>query len=189
MMHRASHKKILHDGRVGPEAPHRRQGSLVVEIVVCSIMLGVVTLLLVPSLQAVSRQRQAIRFETLAMIELNNLYQRLLNEPDVPETPKISQWFQRRYPSALLAIEPATANSGTTGGGADVAIANVQNSMKALRLSISRPSGTSRPDTVCSVVVWTPADESMPVNSPEAANAAEAVNAAENLKAAEEVLP
>ncbi|MBC7964332.1 MAG: hypothetical protein H7Z17_00280, partial [Fuerstia sp.] len=47
-----------------------RRGSLLAEGIIACIILGVAISMLVPALSAIGRQRQAMRFDTLAMIEL-----------------------------------------------------------------------------------------------------------------------
>lgn len=143
-------------GRPG-DAPasgrHLRCGSIVVEMVVCSIMLGLVSLILVPSLHAVSRQRQAIRFDTLAAIELNNLHQFLLQHTasdSQPEPPPLSAWFHRRYPDARFTAAPLTSTT-LPASAADTS------GLQPLRLTIERPGSDRQPAATCSLVVWLPA--------------------------------
>ena len=133
-----------------------RHGVLVVEMMVCTVLLAMVTLILVPGLQAVGKQRQAIRFETLAMIELNNRHQELLHrgpEPlDIDNLP-LSRWFQRRYPSASLQAEvlPVTETESAAEPSTESDL-----SLTAIRLTVRRSAGTGRPDGNASVVVWLP---------------------------------
>lgn len=142
------------------QTPHRRpssrRGVLVVEMVVCCVMLAMVSLILVPALRAVSQQRQAIRFSTLSAIELNNLHQRLQQtgqvDEDKTELP-LSPWFRRRYPDAVLSISrlPAAIQPD---GAVEANENQAADRLLSLRLTISRPTGSNRPDALCTVVVW-----------------------------------
>ena len=79
-----------------------RNGSLISELVICTVVMGVVAAVLIPSVVAVGRQRQAVRFETHALIELNGLAARLKSHPN--ETPTLSESFGARYPQAELTV-------------------------------------------------------------------------------------
>ena len=124
-----------------------RSGSLVVEMVVCTILLGVISMVLVPSLHAVKEQRKAIRFQTLARIELNNLHQQLLHGTVViagSETLdgqlQLSSTFAARYPEADLVVS----------------LEDGKEVLSAVKLLIETTAGTSKPTHKCSVVVWLP---------------------------------
>lgn len=121
-----------------------------VEMVICAILLGTVSLILVPSLHAVARQRQAIRFDTLAMIEINNLHQLLKHNSQFSEEPdrlELSAWFQQRYSDAALQVSPVNVPSEN------------EQALRSWRLTISRGQGPGMPNADCSVVVWLPAVE------------------------------
>lgn len=83
----------------------QRRGSLMVEMVVCTVLLSVVAAILAPAIHGVKRQRIANRFETLALIELNNVAARLQagNKMTASEL-GLSTWFAGRYPDAELAL-------------------------------------------------------------------------------------
>lgn len=147
---------IFRRSAAGSRCP-QRAGSLVVEMVVCSIMLASVSLILVPAIHGVGLQRKAIRFETLAMIELGNLQQRLPLASDTNGSEAnnaansglaISAWFLQRYPEARLEVTPVVADNVAGNESGDL--------MSAFRLAILQPAGTSKPDWNCSVVVWRP---------------------------------
>ncbi len=121
-----------------------------VEMVICAILLGTVSLILVPSLHAVARQRQAIRFDTLVMIEINNLHQLLNHNSQFSEEPdrlELSPWFQQRYSDAVLKVSPVIVPPES------------EDALRAYRLTVSRGQGAGMPNTNCSVVVWIPAVE------------------------------
>ena len=76
-----------------------------VEMVVCTVLLSVVAAILAPAIHGVKRQRIANRFETLALIELNNVAAKLQagNKVTASEI-ELSTWFAERYPDAELAL-------------------------------------------------------------------------------------
>lgn len=76
-----------------------------VEMVVCTVLLSVVAAILAPAIHGVKRQRIANRFETLALIELNNVAAKLRagNKVTASEI-ELSTWFAERYPGAELAL-------------------------------------------------------------------------------------
>lgn len=122
--------------------PHPR-GALLVEGVVACLILGVAIGMLVPALTAIGRQRQAMRFDALAMIELNNISS-LVRASAVPVADiRISPWFSDRYSDARLTAESLPGIDET-----------VHTSMEAIRLSIRRPQIESVPDQTVSIVVW-----------------------------------
>ena len=107
--------------------------------------------MLVPTLAAVGRQRQAMRFDTLAMIELNNIAA-AISQPDIQSTAiKVSKWFSDRYSDASLAVEPLPDPDDAT-----------NNILQGLRLTIRRPQEESIPDQKVSVVVWRDSGEAKP---------------------------
>lgn len=116
-----------------------RRGTLLVEMVVCTILLSVVAMILVPGLTAVIRQRQAIRFDTLAIIELENLIARHAVDTSPP---RLSEWFQRRYPESVLEVLPMESSDSETTAGS------------AFRFQIRHPAGPEIRDVTRSVVVW-----------------------------------
>ena len=128
-----------------------RRGSLLTEGIIACIILGVAISMLVPTLAAVSRQRQAMRFDTLAMIELNNIAA-AISQPDIQSTAiKVSKWFSDRYSDASLAVEPLPDPDDAT-----------NNILQGLRLTIRRPQEESIPDQKVSVVVWRDSGEAKP---------------------------
>ena len=128
-----------------------RRGSLLTEGIIACIILGVAISMLVPTLAAVGRQRQAMRFDTLAMIELNNIAA-AISQPDIQSTAiKVSKWFSDRYSDASLAVEPLPDPDDAT-----------NNILQGLRLTIRRPQEESIPDQKVSVVVWRDSGEAKP---------------------------
>lgn len=127
---------------VSQQTAHRR-GSLLAEAIIASIVLGVAISMLVPGLTAIGRQRQAVRFETLAMIELNNITD-ALNKSDVPASDvRVSAWFLDRYLNSALEVETLPDTDAVT-----------QGILEGLRLTIRRPQAESMPDLKVSIVVW-----------------------------------
>lgn len=125
------------------KTPRNRRGSLLTEGIIACIILGVAISMLVPALSAIGRQRQAMRFDTLAMIELNNIAAAVMNS-DLPSTEiKVSKWFSDRYSSARLVVEPLPAAGDATKG-----------LLEGLRLTLQRPVMESTPEQKISVVVW-----------------------------------
>jgi hypothetical protein len=128
-----------------------RRGSLLTEGVIACIILGVAISMLVPALAAIGRQRQAMRFDTLAMIELNNIEASIRKQETMPTEIKVSAWFSDRYSEASLAVEPLPDSEDTTKGLLD-----------GLRLTLGRPQAESMPDQKVSIVVWREQGEPTP---------------------------
>jgi len=120
-----------------------RRGSLLVDAIIGAIIMGVAISMLVPALTAVRRQRQSIRFESLAMLELNNIDALLPDTVDQASPPALSEWFHNRYATAQLKFEilPPSTDEAT----------KIQ---QPVRLTIHRPAETSLPDQQVSVVIW-----------------------------------
>jgi len=119
----------------------RRAGSLMVEMVVCTVLLSVVAAVLVPGIHAVHGQRKATRFETYALIELEN-QAAMLKQTKIPADLQLSSWFTDRYTETQFTAKDvaADATSDTT--------------QTPVRLTITRPSADAKPDVVRSLVVW-----------------------------------
>jgi hypothetical protein len=122
---------------------HHRRGSLLTEGVIACIILGVAISMLVPALAAISRQRQAFRFDSLAMVELNNISS-AIKKPNLQLVDiKVSDWFSARYSDASLTVdllpEPDDAS---------------KDSLEGVRLTIQRPQAEFMPDQTVSIVVW-----------------------------------
>jgi type II secretory pathway pseudopilin PulG len=122
---------------------------LVIEAIVGAIILGAAIAMLVPALTAVRRQRMAQRFETLAMVELNNVEELLPESVDPAALPKLTTWFQNRYQQAVLVAEllPVSEDAKT---------------LQPLRLTIRQPLMESMPEQKVSVVIWRKAAEATP---------------------------
>ena len=126
-----------------------RRGALIVEAIVGAIILGAAIAMLVPAMTAVRRQRMAQRFETLAMVELNNIEELLPETVDPAALPKLTTWFQQRYQQAVLEAEllPISEDAKT---------------LQPLRLTIRQPLMESMPEQKVSVVLWRKAKEATP---------------------------
>lgn len=155
---------MKHHSARQPECTLRR-GSILIEAVVGAMILGVAMAMLVPGLTGIRRQRQALRFETLAMVELNNIAEFLpkLNpgatrtetvnpvEQSFEHPPVLSPWFTARYTNAELLADILPAADGAT-----------TNGLHGVRLTIHRPAFQSMPDQKVSVVVWQTSQENSP---------------------------
>ena len=122
---------------------HRRRGSLLTEGIIACLILGVAIGMLVPGLSAIGRQRQAMRFDTLAMIELNNIADVIKKTETKDADVKVSDWFAARYADAVFEMEPLTTDDEVT-----------KDLLTSLRLTIHRPQVEGMPDQKVSVVVW-----------------------------------
>ncbi|MCP4173049.1 MAG: hypothetical protein GY758_20010 [Fuerstiella sp.] len=131
----------MRTGAAGRSSGNRR-GSLMVEMVVAAVMLSTVAAILVPGIYAVHQQRQATRFDTLSLIELNNLsaVSRNMGVAD-RNTLKLSEWFTERYDDAKLEVQEVTADT-------------VEPPLQAFKFTIIRPAGDDRPDFRHSLVAW-----------------------------------
>ena len=126
-----------------------RRGMLIIEAIVGAIILGAAIAMLVPAMTAVRRQRMAQRFETLAMVELNNVEELLPETVDSAALPKLTTWFQERYQQAVLEAEllPVSEDAKT---------------LQPLRLTIRQPLMESMPEQKVSVVIWRKSAEATP---------------------------
>jgi hypothetical protein len=122
---------------------HRRQGSILTEGIIACLILGVAIGMLVPGLSAIGKQRKAMRFETLAMIELNNIADLITKTETTDTDVKLSDWFAARYADADFEIEPLKANDDVS-----------KDLLNGVRLTIRRPLAEGMPDQKVSVVVW-----------------------------------
>jgi hypothetical protein len=133
------------------ELTQNRRGSLLTEGIIACMILGVAIGMLVPGLAAIGRQRQAMRFDTLAMIELNNIEADMRKHKTLATDIKVSRWFSDRFADASLAVEPLPdAEDATT------------EILSGLRLTLRRPQAESMPDQKVSVVVWKEMGEPTP---------------------------
>lgn len=139
MIHFRTSKRIL-----------TRRGSLLTEGIIACLILGVAIGMLVPGLSAIGRQRKAMRFDVLAMIELNNIADAItLSEPAIDAA--VSTWFSDRYADAEFTAEPLTISEDA-----------VQELLEGLRLTIRRPQTEGMPDQKVSIVVWRAKGEPTP---------------------------
>ena len=155
---------MKHHSARQPECTLRR-GSILIEAVVGAMILGVAMAMLVPGLTGIRRQRQALRFETLAMVELNNIAEFLPqlkpaatgietanpDDPSLELPPELSPWFAARYTNAKLLSGVLPAADGA-----------MSNGLQGVRLTIHQPAFQSMPDLKVSVVVWQKAQENSP---------------------------
>lgn len=128
-----------------------RRGSLLTEGIIACIILGVAISMLVPALAAIGRQRQAMRFDTLAMIELNNIAAVITRHDTPPTDINVSAWFSDRYSEAGLTVEPLPDLEDAT-----------EDILNGIRLTIRRPQAESMPDQKVSVVVWREKETTVP---------------------------
>jgi type II secretory pathway pseudopilin PulG len=137
-MNSINHK--LNPTQQNPAARSRR-GSLMVEMVVCTILLSVVSAVLVPGIFAVHQQRKATRYETFALLELNNLA--AMTNQQEPTTLKLSSWFTDRYSEAKLKID-------------EVTVPDAEPSAKhpPIRLTIIKATPEGLPNVEHSLTIW-----------------------------------
>lgn len=128
-----------------------RRGTLLIEAIVGAILLGAAISMLVPMMTAVRHQRQSLRFESLAMLELNNIDESLPAVVDASNMPTLSDWFQKRYTTARLDAELLTRSADDVAG-----------SLQAIRLTIHRPLFEAAPEQQVTLVIWRRAAEAAP---------------------------
>lgn len=126
----------------------RRRGSLMVEMVVCTILLSAVAAVVAPGIKAVFEQRKKTRYETLTILELNNQQVKLQAGVEIADL-QLSPWFAKRYPDATLNAEP-------------VQVAADEEQMRPIRLSIVRQSDDAGRASRHRLVVWTVDREGTP---------------------------
>ena len=129
---------------------HARRGTLLVEAIVGAIILGAAISMLLPTMSAVRRQRQSLRFESLALVELNNLDEALPAAIDPKQLPKLSEWFQKRYSKSQMEAELLPLAS------------EAEASLQPIRLTIHQPTYESMPEIKVSLVIWRTVQESAP---------------------------
>lgn len=92
------------------ELPVRRRGSLMIELVICGLLLGIVMSAIIPTLGWLVRERKTSQERQAAILEAGNLMERLsaLGWDDLtPERAaqfKVSDSLARQLPEAKLAI-------------------------------------------------------------------------------------
>jgi type II secretory pathway pseudopilin PulG len=109
---------------------------MLAELIIAAIITGVVALVAGPGLSAVLRQQEQRRFEALAKLELRNL------EGVAAANAVLGQWFQQRYPDAVLVREAAAELDELLPLGG------------AVRLTIRRPAVSGLPAQTVSLVIW-----------------------------------
>ncbi len=107
-----------------------------VELVVSCIMLSVVAVVLVPGIRAVNKQRKAIRYETMALIELHNLAAKLASGQPTTAV-ALTESFAERFSDTELAVVH-NRDSGST------------------NITITRYAAAAKPNTTRSLTVWAP---------------------------------
>lgn len=155
-------RRLQSDNRFELRDRSRRRGILLPEILVAAILLSAVLALLVPAMYGMRQQRQAMRFESCAIIELNNIDTRIpesLSPGDVSEyrqSLRLSEWFTEHYRDAVLDIEsvhspPESESAADTAPGSEI-----DRSMTALRFTLRRSRSALRdvPDHKVSLVMW-----------------------------------
>jgi len=115
-----------------------RRGTLMIEMVVCTVLLSIVTAVMVPGIYAVHQQRIATRFDTLTLIELNNLASRFTHQDSAELT--LSPWFISRYPDTTLTTDEVAASEDSP--------------LPAVRLTVTRKRPSGHPELKRSLVVW-----------------------------------
>jgi len=102
---------IVVNPQIRPTTRPLRRGTLMVEMVVCTVLLSVVGLILAPAIQSVNRQRKSQRFEALTAIQLQNLVEQFRATSEGQSNPKeqieqaeLADWYQYRYPRAELSL-------------------------------------------------------------------------------------
>lgn len=88
-----------------------RKGALLIELLVCTILLGVVLTSIIPTLGTIARQRQLARERQAALLEVGNLMERLTIldwEEITPERAKavaLSETLQRELSNPRLTTD------------------------------------------------------------------------------------
>ena len=94
-----------------------RAGFAMTELVACTILMATLSGILAPTLYAIRNQQAAIRFESLAEMELQNLIADLATSKQSPEEMEASEWFLARYPDAVLSMDSSTEITDVTPAG------------------------------------------------------------------------
>lgn len=142
-MHKSAYATSCRKGR---SAQRTRRGSLLVEMVVCTVLLSVVAAVLVPGIHAVHEQRKATRFDTMVLIELNNQAAKLKTS-GAGADPELSGWFLKRYPECEISTDVIEGDSATRKG------------MQAVRVTVTRTSVDGQSGLARSLVVWVSSKE------------------------------
>lgn len=83
------------------------------EMIVCTVLLATLATVLTPTMFAVHKQRGAMRFETLADLELQNMAAditaaEIANAESASKSLQPSPWFANRYPDAEFNVQSST---------------------------------------------------------------------------------
>lgn len=147
-------RKDTRSAAAGSSAIGPRQGVILIELVVMTIVISVVATVLLPMLGAARKAQAAARYEQFALMELNNVHAQLRSQPAVSRDEllriasemKPGAWLQQRYPTTQLTVSAA-----------EEARLPAQPLLLPLRITLSNPEPqqTSRRRPV-STVVWLP---------------------------------
>ena len=138
---------MRHDSPNQVQRAAQPRGILMTEALVAAVLTSVLLALLVPSLTAIRRQRELQRFESLAMIEINNQAESM---PETSASPaRLSTWFQARYPDARISLEPLEHATNSIG-------------LPGVRFTIARSGQLNASDQKVSLVVWYPSEGVQP---------------------------
>ncbi|MBL8812977.1 MAG: hypothetical protein JNM43_22610 [Planctomycetaceae bacterium] len=138
---------MRHDSPNQIQRATQRRGILMTEALVAAVLTSVLLALLVPSLTAIRRQRERQRFETLALVEINNQADSLTGTSSSPA--QLSTWFQARYPDARISLEPLDQATNSLG-------------IPGIRITIARSGEMNGTDQKVSLVVWHPSTGAQP---------------------------
>lgn len=145
-------RNLIVDRRSERELDHRgtRRGVMMIEVIVAAVILGVAIAMLLPGMTAVRKQRLAMRFESLAIVEIRNqialrtMPRQPRDESTVEQSsePVLSGWFVERYPNARLDVQTVSDPAASV------------DDVQPVRYTIHRASTDAMPDQAVSLVVW-----------------------------------
>ena len=107
----------------------------------CAVILSTVAAILAPAIHGVKRQRIATKFESMALIEMNNIATQIEASPGEDVVGRnLSEWFRGRYPKAGLEI--------------DILPAKPADPLQSVRITIVRMAFNGEVEVKRSLVTW-----------------------------------
>lgn len=135
-----------------------RKGSLLTEMVVCTVLLSAVTAVLVPTVAKMIEQRKLIRFDTLCLVELDNVAAEIRHRSAASQELsgiELTPSFARRYRDAVLVIDDSPETNGAPTGSVPPGATDIKG-LRSLKITIRKSWRPHAPDIVHSLIVWLP---------------------------------
>jgi type II secretory pathway pseudopilin PulG len=122
----------------------RRNGFMLVEMLVGLILLATVATMVPLLLRTVYQQRQQERFCRFSQMELANIAVQLRahsSDGNVTDDITLSEWFRQYFSDATMQLTPVESSERLVG-------------LQSYQIAITRPGGDARPDSNQVLTVW-----------------------------------